>query len=144
MPARGRLFGRRFISILTILLGANLSWNAPDQPSPHFQNQQKMTVGLDDQRSDHRFFNRSRDVAMVTDFGGRIGKIGCHIPHSFSTLACLGRCVPQWHDASAQSNTHIPQPTPNGIWIHSSILPQYTFWADIQTNRSTDGLGDSR
>jgi len=55
----------------------------------------------------------------------------------------LGACKPL-------SNTPIPWPTPlttpNGIWIQSAMLPQYTFWANRQTDwltdRLTDGIGD--
>jgi len=66
----------------------------------------------------------------------------------------LESCV-QWHKFNPKtapslwwspppSNKPIPWPTPlttpNGIWIQSAILPQYTF----RTNRErpTDGLGD--
>jgi len=49
-------------------------------------------------------------------------------------------------DHSPLSNTPIPQPTPlttpNGIWGHSAVLPQYTFWThrqtDMHTHRETD------
>jgi len=49
------------------------------------------------------------------------------------------------------SNTPIPRPTnprptpittPNGIWIHSAILPQYTFQTDRPTHRATEGIDD--
>jgi len=40
------------------------------------------------------------------------------------------------------SNTPIPRPTPlttpNGIWIHSAVLPQYTFRTHIQTDTQTE------
>jgi len=40
------------------------------------------------------------------------------------------------------SNTRMPKSTPlaipNGIWIHSAVLPQYTFRTDRQTDRPTD------
>jgi len=40
------------------------------------------------------------------------------------------------------SNTPMPRPTPlttpNGIWIHSAVLPQYTFRTDRQTDQPTD------
>jgi len=33
----------------------------------------------------------------------------------------------------------VSQPTPltipNGIWIHSAVLPQYTFWTDRHTDQ---------
>ena len=42
----------------------------------------------------------------------------------------------------ALSNIPTPRPTPltipNGIWIQSAVLPQYTFWTDWQTDRQTD------
>ena len=44
------------------------------------------------------------------------------------------------------SNTPVPWPIPlnipNGIQIHSAVLPQYTFQTDRQTDPHTDGLGD--
>ena len=44
-------------------------------------------------------------------------------------------------DDHTPSNTPIPRPTPlnnpNGIRIHSAILPQYTFRTDRQTDRPT-------
>jgi len=41
-----------------------------------------------------------------------------------------------------QSNTWMPRltplTTPNGIWIKSAVLPQYTLWTQRQTDRQTD------
>jgi len=59
-----------------------------------------------------------------------------HPQNSFPKLPLPVRLSPP------PSNTPIPRPTPltipNGIRIHSAVLPQYTFWTDRPTDRHTD------
>jgi len=48
----------------------------------------------------------------------------------------------QWGRPPLPCNTPITRPTPltipNGIWIHSAVLPQYTFWTDRLTDTHAD------
>jgi len=73
------------------------------------------------------------------------------LTHSYATKAPLvtGRpkfipkTAPYSSTITTPSNTPIPWPTalttPNGIRIHSAVLPQYT----LRTDRQTDGPGES-
>jgi len=77
------------------------------------------------------------------------GKVSVHaLRHNYAaTSPMLTMGSPQFTHKTAPSirrlpslsNTHIPRLTvltiPNGIWIHSAVLPQYTF----QTDRHTVG-----
>jgi len=62
-------------------------------------------------------------------------------PHIYTKIA------PTPWTITTPSNTPIPRLTPftipNGIRIHSAVLPQYTFRTDRQTDKPTDGLGDT-
>jgi len=73
------------------------------------------------------------------------------LPHKYATNSPLIKMgcrkftpknCPSPSMTTTPSNTSIPRPTPltipNGIWIHSAVLPQYTFW----THRPTDGTDE--
>jgi len=55
------------------------------------------------------------------------------------------KTTPSPSTITTPSNTPIRQPTPltkpNGIWIQSAVLPQYTLRTDQLTDQPTDGLG---
>jgi len=63
-----------------------------------------------------------------------------HVPRIPSKLPLHNRRSP------LPSNTPLPRPIsltiPNGIWIQSAVIPQYTFRTDRLTDRETDGQTD--
>jgi len=112
------------------------SWNSPFlwgtwthliHPSFHWHHSPPQTTARSVHTLPHKYTSESPLITM-----------GC--PKFTPKLT-----LPLWRSPPLSNTpTHRPAPLtiPNGIWIHSSVLPQISFRTDRQTDRPTDGLGE--